>query len=137
MRNLKKKLELTEMGKMKNRTKFGPDAEVEYRESGKGFGLLTSGGVGAKIKVGASKGQKINTKKQKLAALQNNLSGNNSGLYSSVVIEAPQGISLINPELLEKKITDASNKYFSNTSGFSTVINSKKNNSKINSLLEL
>ena len=44
MRSLKQRLELTEMRLMKSRMKFGPDAEVEYRETGKGFGLLGVGG---------------------------------------------------------------------------------------------
>lgn len=81
MRSLKLRMEQTEVNKLKNRMKFGPDQEVEFRETGKGYGLLGVGGAGGKVKVAVSKGQKINTKKQKLAALQANLSGNNSGYF--------------------------------------------------------
>ena len=79
MRSIKVRMEQTQMRKLKNRTKFGPEQEVEFRESGKGFGLLGIGGAGGKIKVSSNKGQKINTQKQKKAALQANLNGNNSG----------------------------------------------------------
>ena len=81
MRSLKLRMEQTEVNKLKNRMKFGPDQEVEFRETGKGYGLLGVGGAGGKVKVAVSKGQKINTKKQKLAVLQANLSGNNSGYF--------------------------------------------------------
>jgi len=120
------------MRKIKNRMKFGPEAEVTYRDTGKGYGLLKIGGAGGKIKVSSSKNQKINTKKQKLLAFneinfKGNKEGSNSGLTSSVVIEAPQGISLINPQILEKRIDESKN-YFSNVSGFTSVQQSKKNN---------
>jgi U4/U6 small nuclear ribonucleoprotein PRP31 len=79
MRSLKLRMEQTEIRKMKNRMNFGPEQEVEFRESGKGFGVLGVGGTGSKLKAAVNKGQKINTKKQKLAALQAGVSGNNSG----------------------------------------------------------
>jgi len=126
MRSIKKRYELTEMRKMKNRMKFGTDEEKEYRETGKGYGQLGVGGVGAKMKNAVKVGQKINTKKQKIATLK---AGNEtSGLCSSVAFTPVQGMELINPELLTKNINNVADKYFSTTSGFATVINSKKKN---------
>jgi len=140
MRSIKQKYALTEIRAMKNRMKFGPEGEVEYRETGKGFGLLGVGGQGGKMKTTA-KTQKINTKKQKMLALESQTSdrginqGSMSGLHSSVVFTPVQGIELINPELIEKRLNTAKEKYFSSTSGFSTVINQKRKNQ--NSILEI
>jgi RNA processing factor Prp31 len=140
VRSIKQKYALTEIRAMKNRMKFGPEGEVEYRETGKGFGLLGIGGQGGKMKTTA-KTQKITTKKQKMLALESQTSDRGinqssmSGLHSSVVFTPVQGIELINPELIEKRLNTAKEKYFSTTSGFSTVINQKKKNQ--NSILEI
>ena len=140
IRSIKQKYALTEIRAMKNRMKFGPDSEVEYRDTGKGFGLLGVGGKGGKLKTSV-KNQKINTKKQKLLALESQagtagaIQGSTSGLHSSVVFTPVQGIELINPELLEKRFNNAKEKYFSASSGFSTVINQKKKGH--NTILEI
>jgi U4/U6 small nuclear ribonucleoprotein PRP31 len=120
-RGQKKRLEQTQMRALKNRMKFG-EAESEFRETGKGFGML---GVAGAIKVNV-KETKINTKKQKEIAMQSQVEQQKSGLYSTVSFTPTEGIKLINPELLEKRLDHASEKYFNSTSGFSTVINAKK-----------
>ena len=67
MRNKNQRYAYTEIRLMKNRMKFG-EAEVEYRDTGKGFGTIGVGGPGSKLKVNVKK-QNINTKRQKLAKL--------------------------------------------------------------------
>ena len=69
LRSMKARYAQTEMRMLKNRMKFGEEAEVEYRESGKGFGMIGVGGNGSKLKVYA-KNNKINTKVQKEANIQ-------------------------------------------------------------------
>jgi hypothetical protein len=52
-------------------------------------------------------------------------SGATNGLASSLVMSHSQGMELINPDLLEKKVKEIQGKdtYFSSKSGFSTVVN--------------
>ena len=65
VRGIKKKFELTEVRKLKNRMKFGePEAEDGY--TGRGFGMLSKGGIGSSIRVSINKNNKIITKKQKM-----------------------------------------------------------------------
>ena len=65
VRGIKKKFELTEVRKLKNRMKFGePEAEDGY--TGHGFGMLSKGGIGSSIRVSINKNNKIITKKQKM-----------------------------------------------------------------------
>ena len=65
VRGIKKKFELTEVRKLKNRMKFG-EPEAEYRDTGIGFGMLGVGGVGSSLRVSINKNNKIITKKQKM-----------------------------------------------------------------------
>ena len=65
VRGIKQKYELTRVRKLKNRMKFG-EPETEYRETGKGFGMLGIGGIGSTLKLSLNKNNKIITKKQKL-----------------------------------------------------------------------
>ena len=78
MRSINQRYALTELRAMKNRMKFGEEGQVEYRESGKGFGMLKIGGVGSKMKVSARK-QNINTKKQKISTLNSQKEMQKSG----------------------------------------------------------
>ena len=111
----RKRAEQTEMSKMKNRIKFGTEAQVEYRGTGVGFGMLGVKGTG-KLKVGAAKDQKIIKKKPKTLNQTNA-----SGLTSSLVFTEVQGIKLINPDLIKGQIDRENDKYFSAKSGFTTV----------------
>ena len=65
VRGIKKKFELTEVRKLKNRMKFG-EPEAEYRDTGIGFGMLGVGGIGSSLRVVINKNNKIITKKQKI-----------------------------------------------------------------------
>ena len=65
VRGIKKKFELTEVRKLKNRMKFG-EPELEYRDTGRGFGMLNVGGIGSSLRVAINKNNKIITKKQKM-----------------------------------------------------------------------
>ena len=65
VRGIKKKFELTEVRKLKNRMKFG-EPEIEYRDTGVGFGMLGVGGIGSTLRLTINKDNKIITKKQKM-----------------------------------------------------------------------
>ena len=65
VRGIKKKFELTEVRKLKNRMKFG-EPEAEYRDTGVGFGMLGVGGISSSLRVAINKNNKIVTKKQKM-----------------------------------------------------------------------
>ena len=65
VRGIKRKFELTEVRKLKNRMKFG-EPEAEYRDTGKGFGMLGIGGIGSTLRLNLNKDNKIITKKQKM-----------------------------------------------------------------------
>ena len=58
VRGIKKKFELTEVRKLKNRMKF-EEPEAEYRDTG-------VGGIGSSLRVAINKNNKIITKKQKI-----------------------------------------------------------------------
>ena len=64
VRGIKKKFELTEVRKLKNRMKFG-EPEAEYRDTGIGFGMLGVGGIGSSLRLEINKNNKIITKKEK------------------------------------------------------------------------
>jgi U4/U6 small nuclear ribonucleoprotein PRP31 len=78
LRSQKQIYMMTELRQMKNRMKFGEEAEVEYRGTGKGFGIIGVGGNGSKLKV-STKQQKINTKKQKQVNIHNTKEAQKSG----------------------------------------------------------
>lgn len=65
VRGIKKKFELTEVRKLKNRMKFG-EPEAEYRDTGIGFGMLGIGGIGSTLRLQINKDNKLITKKQKM-----------------------------------------------------------------------
>ena len=65
VRGIKKKFELTEVRKLKNRMKFG-EPEAEYRDTGIGFGMLGIGGIGSTLRLQINKDNKLITKKPKL-----------------------------------------------------------------------
>ena len=65
VRGIKKKFELTEVRKLRNRMKFG-EPEAEYRDTGIGFGMLGVGGIGSSLRVAINKNNKIIKKKKKM-----------------------------------------------------------------------
>lgn len=125
-RSIRKRYELTEIRMLKNRMKFGPEGENEYRDTGEGMGMLKISGVGSRLRVNQVT-NKINTKKQKIYDMKYANQTNNiySGIHSSVVMTPMNGIELINPELLRNKLEETKDKYFNNNSGFSTVVKNR------------
>ena len=69
--------------KMQNIIPFGAEAQQEYRETGKGLGML--GMAGGKLKVGIQKDQKI-LKRSNISRIPGGGSGATSGLASSLVM---------------------------------------------------
>jgi len=149
MRNQNQRYAYTELRAMKNRMKFGEEAEIEFRDTGKGFGIIGIGGTGSKLKVNVKK-QNINTKRQKLSKLESHKEMQKSGykknqiyiiffigfyifrLVSNVSFTPFEGMELINPNMSGRTSTiSQNNKYFEPTSGFATVMNSKTNNSSV------
>ena len=83
VKGIKKKFELTEVRKLKNRIKF-LEPEAEYRDTGIRFDMLGVGGIGSGLKVAINKNNKIITKKQKIYEKKNgnktdNLNNNKKG----------------------------------------------------------
>ena len=77
VRGIKKKFELTEVRKLRNRMKFG-EPEAEYRDTGIGFGMLGVGGTGSSLRVAINKNNKIITKKQKMYDKKYGTKGDNN-----------------------------------------------------------
>jgi U4/U6 small nuclear ribonucleoprotein PRP31 len=116
-RNMKLKYAMTMQRKLENTMAFGPEAQQEHAETGKGFGLR---GMAGGLKV-ATKDTKILKKKPLVPTFgqQSSLMGDgasmlgapkgfsnnvtNAGLVSSVAMTPMQGMELINPDLLAKK----------------------------------
>ncbi len=117
---------MTMTRKMTNVMAFGADAQQEFRETGKGLGLL--GMAGGKLRHGGiQKDQKI-MKKRDTRGIGGG-SGATNGMASSLVMTPMQGMELINPDLLERQVKQAQGNetYFSTKSGFSTVLQLKQN----------
>jgi U4/U6 small nuclear ribonucleoprotein PRP31 len=120
-RNMREKYAMTMHRKMANTMTFGPEAQQEHTQTGHGFGLIGMAGSG-NLKGPAKKEQKI-LKKPMVPLFGNDQA---SGLVSSVAITPMQGMELINPDLLQKRVSEAKSSYFSAQSGFTTVINDLK-----------
>ena len=121
-RNMRLKYAMTMQRKMQNVVPFGTEAQKEFRETGIGFGLL---GTSGKLKTGeVVKDQKILKKKMPtVPKFPGGSSGATNGMASSLVMTPMQGMELINPDILERKVKEAKkDNYFSAKSGFSTVI---------------
>lgn len=128
-RGLKKRYEQTEIRLLKNRMKFGPEGEMEFRDTGEGFGMLKANGIGSRIKTTKDTSQKIVTKKQKLYDMQYSSNKNETsiGIQSSIVMTPKEGIELINPLIFKNQVPQIKQKYFDNSSGFTTVIKNRLN----------
>jgi U4/U6 small nuclear ribonucleoprotein PRP31 len=119
----RRRVQMTEFRKLENRMTFGPDAQEEYRDTGKTFGMLGVKGTG-KLKVNAKKDQKILRKyddKNDKRCIKGA-----TGLTSSLVFAQDEGIKLYNPEYLANQIKEQQEVYFGDKAGFSTVTNMRK-----------
>jgi len=122
---------MTMTRKMTNIMAFGAEAQQEYRETGKGLGLL--GMAGGKLRHGGiQKDQKIMKKRDIRGIIPGGSSGATNGLASSLVMTPMQGMELINPDILERQLKKAqgNESYFSSKSGFSTVLQLKQHSQR-------
>lgn len=135
IRRFKKSYELTEIRKQKNRVNFGTEGQIEDMASGEGYGMLGINGLNSKIKISKEhkKSQKINTKKTRFA-LNETTESHIDGLKSVINMSSNQGISLINPSIIQKnsKLTGADRTLFASDSGFTSIINQKKGDNNTN-----
>ena len=110
---------------MYNTIPFGPEGQQEIGYTGVGMGMIGVNGTG-KLRATANKEQKIKLMQKKVkndptpASLKTH-----DGLVSSLALASTEGIELINPDLLKKKLNEQET-YFNTKSGFTTVIESKK-----------
>jgi len=128
----RRRVQMTEYRKYANRMSFGPDAQQEYRETGKTFGMLGVAGSG-KVKIKAQRDQKI-LKKVAEKDDKNKIKGA-TGLTSSLVFTPVQGMQLYNPEYIANQIKEQKETYFSSKAGFSTVTNMKRSSGASNIIL--
>jgi U4/U6 small nuclear ribonucleoprotein PRP31 len=132
-RSIAQRYEATNVRIMKNRMAFGVQSEEEYRDTGKGFGMLKVGGVGSMMRLVPQNDGKIVTKKQKeydLKYNKGNKGGNKdlyNGIHSTLIMNAHSGIRLVNPDLLKEQLENEKEKYFSNSCGFATVVKNRMN----------
>ena len=104
------------MRKQQNRLKFGEEAEEEI-EDGVGLGMLSQGTGKLRVQI---KKQKLNVSKK-----MNQRMNKQSGLESSLNLNATQGIELINPDSASRTQQTGQQTIFSKSAGFQTVLNNK------------
>jgi len=109
-RKIKEKTAMTEIRKFQNRMKFG-EPEPEFRETGKGFGMLGLDGTGA-VRLTKSK-QQLKVSKKMMKGVQSNRPFQ-SGLATSLAFTPVQGIELEDPNARAEK-SRTHERYFSIT----------------------
>jgi len=113
MRKMKEKYAITELHKHANRMVFGL-AEETFRETGKGFGMLSHSG---KVRLSLSDAsnpltKEYRAKKQK----QKHYGSTTSGVSSSLAFTPAQGLELENPQAATVRVQEANRRYFGSTS---------------------
>ncbi|XP_023329470.1 U4/U6 small nuclear ribonucleoprotein Prp31 [Eurytemora carolleeae] len=133
VRQMKERYAVTELRKQANRMTFGELEDDSYQSDlGATRGNIGKGGIGGGIrmaqvdertKVRISQTLKKNLQKQQ--AVWGGMSSigrkHTSGTASSVAFTPVQGLEIVNPVAMEKKVAEANAKYFSATSGFRSV----------------
>jgi U4/U6 small nuclear ribonucleoprotein PRP31 len=127
---MKERLGMTELRKKANRTNFGELMEdVMQDKMGFSLGQVKSGpAAGGRLR-GPTADQKsrarMSQKLQKTMQKQNQASGGVTsvrskiaGTASSVTFTPVQGLEIVNPMAMEKKVANANATYFSATAGF-------------------
>lgn len=122
-RKLKELLQQTELMKQKNRVLFGQAQHVdEY--TGVEYGMIGQAGAGA-LSVRPKDTQKLKNKiSKKTQARMNRIKTSSgtataiAGTASSIAFTPVQGIELVNPDLQQKRLGAAGDKYFSSTGSF-------------------
>jgi U4/U6 small nuclear ribonucleoprotein PRP31 len=131
---MKERMAMTEFRKQANRMNFGEIDEDAYQEDlGFSAGVLGKSAKGRirgskideKTKVRISKALQKNLQKQQVYGGSTSIRKQVSGTASSVAFTPLQGLEIVNPHAAEAKVNEVNAKYFSNTSGFTSVM--KKN----------
>ncbi|CAH3159842.1 unnamed protein product [Pocillopora meandrina] len=128
VRKMKEKFAITEMRRQANRLEFGQIGEDVY-QTDLGFSVGTMGrkeNTGRVRTPAVDKKTQISISKrlQRSLAQSQSLGGQStvrravSGTASSVAFTPLQGLEIVNPQAVEKKVEDANAKYFSSTAGF-------------------
>lgn len=134
VRRMKERMAMTEFRKQANRMNFGEIDEDAYQEDlGFSAGVLGKSAKGRirgskideKTKVRISKALQKNLQKQQVYGGSTSIRKQVSGTASSVAFTPLQGLEIVNPHAAEAKVNEVNAKYFSNTSGFTSVM--KKN----------
>jgi U4/U6 small nuclear ribonucleoprotein PRP31 len=138
VRQMKERYAVTELRKQANRMTFGELEDDSYQSDlGATRGNIGKGGIGGGIrmaqvdertKVRISQTLKKNLQKQQAVwggmssiGRKHGHAGHVSGTASSVAFTPVQGLEIVNPVAMEKKVAEANAKYFSATSGFRSV----------------
>lgn len=130
VRKMKERLGMTELRRKANRVNFG-ELEEDVMQEKMGFNLgqvKTGPAAGGRLR-GPTVDQKtrarMSQKLQKTMQKQNQPSGGatsvrskTAGTASSVTFTPVQGLEIVNPQAIEKKIANANATYFSATAGF-------------------
>ena len=131
VRRMKERMAMTEHRKLANRINFGDIEDDAYQQDlGFSAGVLGKAGKGRirapqvdkKTNVRISKTLEKKVKKQQTHGTSTNIRRQISGTASSVAFTPLQGLEIINPLAAEAKVNEANAKYFSNTSGFVSVV---------------
>lgn len=132
VRKMKERLAKTELRKQYNRMNFGEIEDDAYQadlgftsgQLGKtGTGRIRAPQVDEKTKVRISKALQKNLQKhQQTYGGSTTVRKQVSGTASSVAFTPLQGLEIVNPQAAEAKVNEANAKYFSNTSGFLSVM---------------
>ena len=92
---MKERLDNSEFKKYANRLKFGEEAEVEFRSTGEGFGMIGSAG---KVKITRKEKKQQLTKKQQLANMPfKNKAIPTDGATTSIAFTPISAMQLVNP----------------------------------------
>jgi len=130
VRRMKERYALTEMRKQQNRMTFGQIEEDAYQEDlGYTRGIMGKGGPGRirgptvdeKTKVRISKTLQRNLQRQQAYGGATTVKRQVAGTASSVAFTPLQGLEIVNPQAAEKKVNEATVRYFSNTGTFFNV----------------
>ncbi|KAK2490822.1 hypothetical protein MC885_007872, partial [Smutsia gigantea] len=127
-RKMKERLGLTEIRKQANRMSFGEIEEDAYQEDlGFSLGHLGKSGSGRVRQTQVNEATKARISKTLQRTLQkqsvvyggkSTIRDRSSGTASSVAFTPLQGLEIVNPQAAEKKVAEASQKYFSSMAEF-------------------
>jgi len=127
VRKGKERYAITELRRQANRTTFGDIGDDAYQEDlGYNRGNIGKGGTGRvraaqideKTKVRISKTLHKNLQKQQVFGGTTTIKKQISGTASSVAFTPLQGLEIVNPQAVERRVNEANAKYFSTSGTF-------------------